>query len=376
MTKRVIYVTTYDPIRQDLGGASWVDNVILEELSRSAVVSLFVVCDPTVASPVPLEVKTWGKAFRTLAAMTLRGWPYQRAKFASAPGWRQRAQELKDLTRDDDVKVVTSQWPALLLAKEAGVAVHTHVAHNVDTVLARTYDPLPFKLMGNAKRMGQLESRLLREVASLWMLSQSDVNRAEQWNISSKHLSLIPEINLTRAKSAYGLGFIGKASWPPNEAAIETLIHEIMPKVRRQLGPESPSLLLAGRGTDKWRGSEGVKALGRVDNLREFYDSVDLVVVPRLGTSTGISVKMVEAVSMGVVVVVPEGLAKDAGLTHNFIGAESTDKMVEAIVKFYRAESQEPAVVESPILPSPSGLREFISSIASESVERIEKRLA
>ncbi|WP_255770747.1 glycosyltransferase family 4 protein [Pseudarthrobacter sulfonivorans] len=225
--------------------------------------------------------------------------------------------------------VVTSQWPALLLLADAGVTSDLHIAHNVDTVISRSHDPALFRWMGNAGRMEAKERDILRKPKTVLAISGSDADRIESWGIPCKHLTIAPEEFNERTPLSTVIGFIGKATWPPNAQAIRLLVDEVLPKVREKL--PSATVVLSGRNSETWSNAEGVTSLGRIDDLAEFYDAADLVVVPRMGESTGVSVKMLEAVTYGRPVVVPTTLARDAGLMSGAILADDVDGMVDVI---------------------------------------------
>jgi exopolysaccharide biosynthesis WecB/TagA/CpsF family protein len=93
-------------------------------------------------------------------------------------------------------------------------------------------------------------------------------------------------------------------------------------------------VLVAGRGSQDLNGDK-VRALGVVDDIASFYREVDLVVVPRTGPSTGVSVKLLEALEQGVDVVGPGALFGDAGLTSLGWRGETAEEMASRIVEFY-----------------------------------------
>ncbi|WP_209751453.1 glycosyltransferase family 4 protein [Arthrobacter sp. PvP103] len=230
---------------------------------------------------------------------------------------------------------MTSQWPALLLLADAGVESDIHIAHNVDTVISRSHDPAQFRWLGNSHRMEIKEREILRLPKSVLAISKSDTDRIRKWGVPCRHLTIAPRNFNERPPSSTVIGFIGKATWPPNAQAIRILVDEVLPKVREKI--PTANVVLSGRETEKWSDSDGVTSLGRIDQLSDFYDLADLVVVPRLGESTGVSVKMLEAVTFGRPVVAPSILASDAGLDQGVIKADDVNATVDAIVEYFRS---------------------------------------
>lgn len=339
-TSDLLFVTTYDPGNQSSGGAAWVDSAILAALTDTSV-EAFCVCEDS-PDGVPLEIRGSRSAqVRTLFRIVSRCEPYQAAKFRFANGWKTRLDELRraaDQVRNSGGRVVTSQWPALLLARDAGVPVDIHIAHNVDTIIARRYDPPALKALRNADRMSRAEVDLLGHPASIFALSRTDAERIRAMGHRCEHLSLAPP--LARKTTAVGgkpgsraIGFIGKMTWPPNVSAFESLL-SIVAKVNRRLEEKDRySVVLAGRGSENFSSHGSVTALGQVSDIDDFYSKIDLVVVPRTGETTGVSIKLLEAVTKGVIAVAPGDLIADAGLRDGVLAANDDDAMYRLLLE-------------------------------------------
>ena len=96
---------------------------------------------------------------------------------------------------------------------------------------------------------------------------------------------------------------IGAMDWLPNQESIQWLLDEIWPVVHREV-PQA-KLYLAGRKMpERWmKGSfEGVSVIGEVPDAMYFIGSKKINVVPLLSGS-GIRIKIIEAMSIGKVVV-------------------------------------------------------------------------
>jgi len=313
----ICFVTTYPLDRHELGGSGWVDRRLVsllhktfgdvEVVSVTGPVGSFTELGVTTrsAGSVPLEIRgDKAKLLRVAASMLVSPQPYLARKFTAFPGWGKAAALLRQ--RAADRKVITSGWPGLVLAEAAGIKVHGHVAHNVESTIAVEHSPGPLKLLGETWRLPRAEHRLLGIPGQVFALSHSDAATLRGWGIQAQPLPM-PLQPKQNGSSSRAVGFIGKASWPPNERALEALLGPVHQELVA-LGV-TPEYVLAGSGTERYAGRHGVTALGRVSEESEFYHRVGLVVVPRFRASTGISVKMLEAAEYGVASVVPPQLA-------------------------------------------------------------------
>ena len=98
----------------------------------------------------------------------------------------------------------------------------------------------------------------------------------------------------------HGIAFIGYYDHAPNLDAVRWLITEIMPLVRRR-DPTIECLVVGSGLPDALRRccSEGVVAVGHVEDLGEIFDRVRLTVAP-LAYGAGIKGKIVDSLAAGV----------------------------------------------------------------------------
>ncbi|AHI01777.1 glycosyltransferase [Kutzneria albida] len=344
MSAEVCVVTAYPPGRKELGGGGWVDRRLLAALEASGTsVDLVTVTGPegrwtengysgSSAGSVPLEMRAdkLGLA-RVAAGMLYSAEPYLARKFTVFGGWRQAVELLR--ARAVGKPVLTSGWPALLLADAAGVPVAAHIAHNVESVIAEEHSPGPLRLLGERVRLRRAERRLLGVPRAVFALSRTDAAELRTWGLPAQALPLplLPkQVDATERPNT--VGFIGKASWPPNASALQALlgpVHEALSAREVPVG-----YVLAGRGTEEFAGHQRVVSSGWVQDEAEFYTRVGLVVVPRFGASTGISVKMIEAAEHGVPAVVSRALAEAVDPEGPWITADDPLGIAEAIAKW------------------------------------------
>ena len=127
-------------------------------------------------------------------------------------------------------------------------------------------------------------------------------------------------------------GFLASEG-PPNRAALDELLNSIWPHIRS--GSKCPvRLIVAGRISD-FVGSPvmGVNVLGVVDDVRDFYDRVD-VVLSTMRYGGGLKFKTVEALAHGKAVIATQcgaqGLADHVGAA--LLRAETTEAIVQRAI--------------------------------------------
>lgn len=344
MTTEVCVVTPYPPGRKELGGGGWVDRRLLESLRASGTtVDLVTVTGPdgewhehgyrgVSAGSVPLEMRSDRAALARVAlGMLVSTEPYLARKFTVFDGWPQAVELLR--ARAAGRPVLTSGWPSLLLAHAAGVTVSAHIAHNVESVIADEHSPTALRLLGERVRLRRAERRLLRRPKRVFALSRTDAAVLRTWGAAAEPLP-IPVIPQTEPviERPNTVGFIGKASWPPNASALRALLGPVHEELLR-LGSDV-QFVLAGRGTEEFAGHPRVISSGWVADEADFYASTGLVVVPRFGVSTGISVKMIEAAEFGVPALVPRALADAVDPDGPWLVADEPAAIAEGIAKW------------------------------------------
>jgi glycosyltransferase involved in cell wall biosynthesis len=344
MTTEVCVVTPYPPGRKELGGGGWVDRRLLESLRASGTtVDLVTVTGPdgewhehgyhgVSAGSVPLEMRSDRAALARVAlGMLVSTEPYLARKFTVFDGWSQAVELLR--ARAAGKPVLTSGWPSLLLARAAGVTVSAHIAHNVESVIADEHSPTALRLLGERVRLRRAERRLLRLPKRVFALSRTDAAVLRTWGAAAEPLP-IPVIPQTEPliERPNTVGFIGKASWPPNVSALRALLGPVHEELLR-LGSDV-QFVLAGRGTEEFAGHPRVISSGWVADEADFYARTGLVVVPRFGVSTGISVKMIEAAEFGVPALVPRALADAVDPDGPWLVADEPAAIAEGIAKW------------------------------------------
>jgi glycosyltransferase involved in cell wall biosynthesis len=169
-----------------------------------------------------------------------------------------------------------------------------------------------------------------------WLLANSaEVARglasvAPHAHVEVASLALDPAFYIPRAPLGNPVaGLIGTARWPPTKRAVERLLGGVWPRVHERI-PEA-RLLLAGRGMEREAFShlpehEGVEWRGAVPSATAFLRELGLVLYP-LTEGSGVKVKVLEALALGIPVVTTpdgaEGLGARGGVT-----VETDDEML------------------------------------------------
>jgi polysaccharide biosynthesis protein PslH len=130
-------------------------------------------------------------------------------------------------------------------------------------------------------------------------------------------------------------GLIGTAAWPPTRNAIERLLGDVWPEVRRRL-PDA-RLVIAGRGTEELKVSaaEGVEVLGEIPSAVEFLRGLSLLLYP-LDRGSGVKVKVLEAIAVGLPVVTTPLGAEGIDGGDGIVVEEETDRLAAAAVAVLR----------------------------------------
>ncbi len=93
------------------------------------------------------------------------------------------------------------------------------------------------------------------------------------------------------------IGLMGTWTWEPNRTALRWFLHRVWPTLQDRC-----RLVLAGTGLEGLDWPAATQVLGRVDDVRSFYEAVDVVALPSLHGS-GVQEKAIEAIGRGSIVV-------------------------------------------------------------------------
>ena len=124
------------------------------------------------------------------------------------------------------------------------------------------------------------------------------------------------------------LGMIGGRN-SINVRNTRAFLDQAMPKFRHYLAPIK--IKLAGSMCAELTDLEdkvGIELMGRVDDVEEFYEAIDIALVP-MTFSTGLKIKAVEALTTGLPLIAHKHALEGMPLTHPYHQCESIDEIVE-----------------------------------------------
>lgn len=171
------------------------------------------------------------------------------------------------------------------------------------------------------------QERIALERADIvWAIKEEEQTFFQSLTSKPKTLSL-PHCELDLADLAVGspagerqdglvrFGMIGARN-NINRVNAERFVQHALPLIRRSLAPVE--IVFAGGLCEdlSWlSGTPGVRLLGRVDSVAEFYGQIDVVLIP-MGFSTGLKIKAIEAFATGKPVICNGHAAEGIPVTH------------------------------------------------------------
>jgi len=169
-----------------------------------------------------------------------------------------------------------------------------------------------------------------------WLLANSDRVAASLRRAAPRSEVVVAPLTLDPAFYAPGApaarpsaGLIGTGSWPTTAAAVRRLTQGVWPLVRLRV-PDA-QLRLAGRGIGEAAaaGGPGVVVEGAVDSAVDFLRSLAVLTYP-IPRGSGMKVKVLEALALGVpVVTTPDG-AEGVPVNDGVVVARSDEELAQA----------------------------------------------
>jgi glycosyltransferase involved in cell wall biosynthesis len=167
----------------------------------------------------------------------------------------------------------------------------------------------------DARAWGRWERRALAGMDGLVAFTDSDRATLARYGLAAPAeviplpFEIPPEPAAHRGTEPHTLLFVGDYSHPPNAAAAEVLLTDILPRVRLDLA--DAALVLVGQHPDRLGAfsSPGATATGPVADVAPYLERAALVLAP-LWTGGGMRVKVLHALAAGkAVVATPRAVA-------------------------------------------------------------------
>jgi glycosyltransferase involved in cell wall biosynthesis len=255
------------------------------------------------------------KPFRLLLNLLFSKYPYNAERFIS----RRIISELKQLLDEQDFDVVQLEGPYLfyclpVVRKRSGALISLR-AHNIEHELwirnamnshnwiLRHY----FMLM--AARLKNLETALLNDIDALVPISGRDASVFAASGIRCPVHTTTFGLEADKYQVAgpgadFSLCFLGALDWRPNAEGLDWFIGHIWPLVKAAV----PGIRfnIAGRNADRYYrrkiADPDILIMGETADARQFMSRYPVMIVP-LRAGSGIRVKILEGMAMGMVIV-------------------------------------------------------------------------
>jgi sugar transferase (PEP-CTERM/EpsH1 system associated) len=320
-------------------------------------------------TPLPWRETSKGSPafFRELLANRFSDLPYSVAKY-----------KLRDVRKAVEARAAAEHFdlvfcdflPMAAALLESNLKPRVIFEHNVEFVLrkrlwsAETHPIKKWVFKAEWERTYAMEKKVCRAFDFVLAVSEED-KRTFESEFGIDHVSSMPtgvdteffKPQETQPRKGH-LVFVGSMDWYPNEDGVLWFLQEVYPQIRAQ--SSGVTFTIVGRNpTARLRkavaGDDSVELTGRVDDVRPYTASAEVVLVP-LRVGGGTRIKIPEAMAMAKPIVSTtlgaEGLGLQTG--REILLADETGRFAEAVLK---------------LLNDPA-LRVSLASSARESVVR------
>lgn len=228
----------------------------------------------------------------------------------------------------------------------------TRLVYDAEAIFA-TREALKHEVLGMASSPVDREVELARELrmaeAAHCVLTVSDAEAKRFREAGCRDVRVLGHgIAAQPTPAAHGerrnLLFVGRLAeeGSPNVDSVRWFVREVMPRLDQRIG-DGYSLDLVGSHAESLLsalGSDRVRFLGRIEDIRGFYDQARVFVAPTR-FSAGIPIKVQEAAAHGLPVVASELVAGQLGwgAGGELLSAASADAFAEACARLYLDES-------------------------------------
>lgn len=180
------------------------------------------------------------------------------------------------------------------------------------------------------------ERRYLRQYNQVIVMSLTDSQYlAKLYGIKNTQISPngIDKIEFLpdNGNAVMTFGFIGSASHTPNLAAMKYTVSEILPELKK--AGHKYKMIVVGKFDSAIFGDQDIEIIEHIDNLREFYSKIDMLVAP-IFSGSGTRIKVLESLSYGRPVVTTQIGAEGIPITSKYLNIGETS-WVERIIRIY-----------------------------------------
>ena len=189
-----------------------------------------------------------------------------------------------------------------------------------------------------SKRMKNVEVNALRKSDALVSLSSDDSSTFRELGIKTKqhYCPVGLDLNEYKTKQKFNdplkLFHLGAMDWMPNIEAVEWLLEEVWPSIKKETNAE---LHIAGTGMSEEyfaMADDRLQVYGRIEDAKGFLAERDVMLVP-VFSGSGIRVKILEGFAMGNAVISTsigaEGIPVSNG--HDIMIANNAKQFIDAV---------------------------------------------
>lgn len=155
--------------------------------------------------------------------------------------------------------------------------------------------PARFTTNRQAEQLRGVEAALVKRAAAVTTAGYLDwqsIGPAARWLPTPVISTLRQRPSRPHTKTA---GFIANFNFWPNLDAYERIVRDWLPLLKAQ----GWQVKIAGTSSDTLPAVDGIEVLGRVAELDDFYDQIDVTLAP-IGLGGGMKVKVVESLAYGI----------------------------------------------------------------------------
>ncbi len=222
-------------------------------------------------------------------------------------------------------------------SSKAKIILRTHnVEHEIWRQLAiNTANPLKkFYLNRLSLDLKKNEIENLNKVDLIATITNEDSKSFDDLDVNTPKITIPIAIDLTEVNVDYSktnLFFIGSMNWKPNIEAVNWIVNEILPKIK-SIHP-SVEFHLAGSFMGNQFPSNPIKGIVNhdfVNDSHQFMQNNGILTTP-IRSGSGVRVKLLEAMSLGVPVVTTSAGALGINQNNSLLFAETSDDFVPHI---------------------------------------------
>ena len=239
----------------------------------------------------------WGNTYPT-------SWPYSEGTAEILDGLRPFAPFNAIVARSflaPFVDQFRALGPVILDAEDAEHIVVKELRGLSHSRLSRAVHP------STVHAMTALMRRFYPKADEVWLPSSLDAHAVRE---------LVPEANVMVVPNVVAIGprptlpsdregktilFVGNRAYPPNESAVNELVHHIFPRIVNAI-PTAVLQIVGKEGEVVFAPSNSVQYVGEVPSLDTYYDGARIAVLP-VRHGTGPKLKVIEALAQGVPII-------------------------------------------------------------------------